>query len=519
MCDSYFRLCSAQRIGIPSSAREFDHTHQSLPFLRAARCRIAPALSPPPWHCAMSSIDTTDLIKNFKGDIVTPNRPDYGQAISRWAANAARKAKVVAFVKDNEDVTRALKFAQENRLPIAVRSGGHNAAGASSIQDGLVIDLSRHMNGVTVDPSKRLAYVGGGALWETVDKEGIKHGLATVAGTVNHTGVGGLTLGGGYGWLSASHGLALDNVVQAIVVTADGSILTVNEAENPDLYFAIRGGGGNFGVVTEFVLQLHPQRATVYAGSIIYPASAVEKLVAATEAWWKTVRDKESMLQIATVGPDGHPIFVVFPFYNGTEAEGRESFKRLLEAGPIADMSKVIPYEELNGLQNAMVNHGSGVYMKGVALKHLYLPAITKVHERVAEIMSGSVFRVVIIYEFFGLGKINAVSTTATAFRREKANNVLVSLFWDASEDRNGEARDLAHELCTLVTEGQTGMTTSEGLGYSNYDPDGTETRGTAAVVDKAKFVFGENYLRLQAIKRRYDPNNIFNKWFPIVPA
>ncbi|KAJ3514878.1 hypothetical protein NLJ89_g2101 [Agrocybe chaxingu] len=448
----------------------------------------------------MPAIDATNLVKDFEGDIVTPDHPDYAQAISRWAANAARKAKAVAFVKDNEDVARALKFAQENHLSIAIRSGGHNAAGASSVQDGLVIDLSRHMNGVMVDPSKRLAYVGGGALWETVDKEGIK-----------------LALGGGYGWLSAAHGLALDNVVQATVVTADGSILTVNDVENPDLYFAIRGGGGNFGVVTEFVLQLHPQRETVYAGSIIYPASAVDKLVAATEAWWKTVTDKEGMLQIATVGPDGNPIFVVFPFYNGTQAEGRESFKQLLEAGPIADASKVVPYEELNGLQVLFFVFSKFYYL--VDNQNAECDAIIKVHRRVAEIMSGGVFRVVVIYEFFGLGKINAVSTTATAFRREKANNALVSLFWDAFQDRHGEARGLAHELCALVTEGQSGMTTSEGLGYSNYDPDGTETKGTAAAVDKAKLVFGENYPRLQAIKKRYDPDNIFNKWFPIVPA
>ncbi|CAA7269963.1 unnamed protein product [Cyclocybe aegerita] len=460
----------------------------------------------------MSEIDTTKFAFDFKGDIITPGHPAYTTAISRRAQNAARKAKVVAFVKDNQDVVHALKFAQENKLPIAVRGGGHNAAGASSIEGGFVIYLSRYLNGARVDTSKKLAYVGGGAVWEAVDKAAIKHGLATVGGTVNHTGVGGLVLGGGYGWLTASYGLATDNLIQVTIVTADGSILTVNETENPDLYFAVRGGGGNFGVVTEFVLRLHPQRPTVYSGIVVYPAKAAEKLHEASEKWWKQAADDESMLKIVTVDPDGKAIIAVLPFYNGIEAEGRERFKGIIEAGLVKDMSKEIPYEELNSLQNPLAKHGSGVYMKGVALRRVHLPSFVKAHKRLAEIISGGVFRGAITYEFFGLKKVNAVPIDATAFRREMAGNVLINILWDVSQDRTEEARKLTHELCAIVLEGQQGISESESLGYSNYDHD-------TAISDKAKLVFGANYPRLQGIKKRYDPDNVFDRWFPITPA
>ncbi|KAJ3500168.1 hypothetical protein NLJ89_g9911 [Agrocybe chaxingu] len=460
----------------------------------------------------MSAAFASKLPRTFKGDFITPDHPEYAQAISRWAVNAARKARAVAFVKDNQDVVHILKLAKDNNLAVAVRGGGHHAFGASSVEDGLVIDLSRYLSGVRVDPSKKLAYVGGGAVWETVDKEGIKHGLATVGGTVNHTGVGGLILGGGYGWLSAAYGLAVDNLVQATIVTADGSVLTVNSTENADLFFAIRGGGGNFGVVTEFVLQLHPQRATVYSGTLIFPTFLSEKVVSATEKWHQTATEKESVLEVATVGPDGNAVVIVIPFYNGSEAEGREHFKDLLVAGPVADISREIPYEELNSLQNPLSGHGRGVYMKGSAFKHLHPPSFIKAHQRFAEIVKGGIFNGAIIYEFFGLKKINSVAQDTTAFRRVQSHNILITLTWDPTQDRTEEAKTLVEGLSVIATEGQENLTASDRLGYSNYDPE-------SAVGGKSKFIFGENYVRLQSIKKLYDPDNVFNKWFPIMPA
>ncbi|KAJ8475466.1 hypothetical protein ONZ45_g15592 [Pleurotus djamor] len=154
------------------------------------------------------------LTKDFSGDIVTPDHPEYTKAIARWAINAERKARIVAFVKDTKDIATAIKYARDNGLSLAIRGGGHSSFGASSAEDGLVIDLSRYFNTTRVDPENKLAYVGGGAVWATVDKAAIEHGLATVGGSVNHTGVAGLLLGGGYGWLSGLHGMTIDNLVQ-----------------------------------------------------------------------------------------------------------------------------------------------------------------------------------------------------------------------------------------------------------------------------------------------------------------
>lgn len=243
----------------------------------------------------------------IKGDIVTPDSPDYKAAIARWASNAERNAKIVAFVKDADDVAATLAFVRSTspRLPLAIRGGGHSSSGASSVENGLVIDLSRYCNSVRVDPENKLAYVGGGALWADVDREAIKYGLAGVAGTVSHTGVGGLTLGGGFGWLAAEHGLVVDNLVQVTLITADSQILTVNANSYPDLWWGIRGGGCNFGVVTEFVYRIHPQRKTVYGGVLIFTPDALDKLVPATAAWWERgPHEKEGMMQLMTVGPD-----------------------------------------------------------------------------------------------------------------------------------------------------------------------------------------------------------------------
>ncbi|KAF9057461.1 hypothetical protein BJ165DRAFT_1588692 [Panaeolus papilionaceus] len=472
-----------------------------------------------------TDLNIATLISNVQGDVVTPESVDYEKSIARWATNAQRRAKVIVFVKSDEDVADALKFAKVNNLSVAVRGGGHSPSGASSVQDGLVIDLSRHMNKAIVNPQTKTAAVGGGAVWEAVDKAAMEYGLATVGGTVNHTGVGGLILGGGFGYLSASYGLAIDNLVQAKIVTADGDMVTASKTENPDLFFAIRGAGGNFGVVTEFVLQLHPQRSKVYAGLLLYSPDKLESIVQATINWFASAGEREGMIQSLTVGPDGKPLIVLLVFYNGSDSEGRNAYKNFLDIGrtlpyrrkrrPMLDLTKEIPYEEVNTMQNPVAGPGRGVYMKGVAHKKPDYTSIKKAYDRVVEILQTGHFQGGVLYEYFPLTKINSVAPEETAFRREEALNVAVVLNWDPLVDRNDEARAFAHDLCNIIVGGQN-MSDTEILGYTNYDPDAS---GTDVTYDKARLSFGDNYPRLQAIKKRYDPRNIFNKWFPIVPA
>ncbi|EAU84314.1 FAD binding domain-containing protein [Coprinopsis cinerea okayama7 len=461
------------------------------------------------------------LSENIKGDIVTADHPEYPAAIARWATNAARKAKVVVFVKDPEDVAAALKHARENNLPVAIRGGGHNAAGASSVSDGMVIDLSRYLNKVRVDPDNRRGYVGGGCVWKDVDTEAIKYGLATVGGTVNHTGVAGLALGGGYGWLSGKYGLATDNLRQATVVTANGQILTANETQNSDLFWAIRGGGCNFGVVTEFVFELYPQRATVFGGFLVFAPPALESIIKATKVWWPTAREKSGMCQILTVGPDGRTVVVLLLFFNGSEEEGREEFNEFYKLGPIiADMAKEIPFEELNGLQNDMSEHGKGQYLKGVSQKSPDYPSMKKIMDKMDGIAQKK-FIPAVIYEYFPLHKVNSVPVHATAFRRETTPNVLLNFTWEGDKDRTDEARALAKDIIDDVVAGQVGLSNSEKFGYTNYDTDVAQidVLSSAGDTDRSKMAFASNYPRLQKLKKQYDPENTFNRWFPITPA
>ncbi|THV05381.1 FAD-binding domain-containing protein [Dendrothele bispora CBS 962.96] len=457
--------------------------------------------------------------EQFQGDFVTPKDPDYAKAISRWAKTAERNAAIVAFVKSSSDVTLALEYARKAQLPIAICGGGHSPAGASSIEEGLVIDLSRYINYSKVDPDKKLAYVGGGALWEAVDRTAIEHGLATVGGTVNHVRAHMLTIGGGYGWLSGMHGMAVDNLIQATVVTADGSTLTANEDENSDLFWAIRGGGSNFGVCTEFVFKLHPQRRTVYAGSIIYPFSALKDVVQTTESWRKNIPSMGGMIQFFTMGPDGQPALAITLFYNGSEAEGRSIFKDFFNLGPIADFTAEIPFEELNALQNDRTQHGSCIYQKGVAQSSLDYPSLKQAFDKVIELSSGNDdFGVVLVFEYFNLDQINSVSPSKTAFRRDPTNTILINFVWKENTPANLQrARAGAKELADIIgnPQAQLGVTKSQIQGYTNYGMSGM----IEAVTDKAQLVFGQNYPRLQQIKKKYDPTLIFCKWFPIKPA
>ncbi|KAH8091648.1 hypothetical protein BXZ70DRAFT_473549 [Cristinia sonorae] len=459
----------------------------------------------------MANLD--DFKAKFKGDIVTPRDADYEQALDRWAANAKRRAEVVAFVKDPADVALAIKYARDAGLRIAIRGGGHSAAGTSSSEGGLVIDLSRYLNNVRVDPGQKLAYVQGGANWKTVDEASIKHGLAGVAGTVNHTGVGGLTVGGGYGWLSGLYGLVIDNTVQMTIVTADGSILDANETQNADLFWGVRGGGSNFGVVTEFVFKLHPQRPKVFAGLLVFPPDKVEQIGAFADEWWANVKPDEGMV-IGVSRALGNPAIVALIFVNDSEAEGRKRLKKLFDIGPVVDQAKEIPYEELNAITNPMAEWGACYYFKGVLLSNT--PAgdlnITK-HQRFLDITARMPDHTVsIMHEYFPHAKINSLPADATPYRRDLPGNALIVIQWKENTPENAiKAKEAAHALAELAPEGEA---------YGNYTPDSDALPVAGAVsADKTKLLYRDNYPRLQAIKKNYDPNMVFNQWHTIVPA
>ncbi|KAF5362017.1 hypothetical protein D9756_002634 [Leucocoprinus leucothites] len=423
------------------------------------------------------------------GDVVTPGHPDYANSLHRWAINSEKNAAVVVFAKDAADVSKAILFAKENSLPIAIRCGG------------LVIDLSRHLNGVRVDPGKKLAYIGGGALWETVDKEAIKHGLATVGGTVNHTGVGGLILGGGFGWLSGEYGLAIDNLVQVTLVSANGSVHVANETENSDLFFGVRGGGCNFGVVTDI------------RGPVIFPGSFLEKIIDFAKDWYANIGEKEAMLMITAAEPNGTTIpltwgdnfesmVVCNVFYNGSEEEGRAKYKKLYDLKPYGPSPR----------RHILERH---------CTQRSRLEPIAKAHEKVIEIVKGGKFIANAIYEWIPLKKINSVPANKTAYRRIPTPNCLINIGWPGgthSAEKVDEARPLARQIAVCVAGGESKLKDVKSQGYTNYDPEGV-LGDKDEVKDKAALAFGDNYPLLQKIKKKYDPENVFNRWFAITPA
>ncbi|TFK28994.1 FAD binding domain-containing protein [Coprinopsis marcescibilis] len=424
----------------------------------------------------MAANSFQSFIQRITGDVITPEHSSYIASIARWATNAQRTAKAVVYAKNTNDIVAAIAFAKENKLLFAICGGGHNASGASSAEDGIVVDLSRYLNGVRINAEERLGYAGGGALWRNVDEEAIKYGLAAVGGTVNH----GLTVGGGYGWLSGQYGLALDNLQQATVVTADGSVRTASENENSDLFWAIRGGGSNFGVVAEFVFRLHPQRRKIFAGTALYPLDKVEALIETTKRWWPNIKEHEGMFQAAFSDPEGNTFMQAVFFYNGSEDEGRKNFKAFFDIGPLTDTTNEIPYEEMNAIQNHILDHGKGYYVKGFAQKEPDY-AIAKAGE----------FSLTCLYEYFPLEKINSVPVASTAFRRMASQNIL-------GMDKSQKARELMNEVFNTIISPAQLVPEQDKVGYVNYVATGAERQ-----LERAHQSFGPNLPRLREVKKK----------------
>src|SRR4051812_21739565 len=249
-----------------------------------------------------------ELRDAVRGEIVTPSDAGYAEASKIWnGAHDGREPALVIHCTGAADVIEAVGFARSHDLPIAVRGGGHSIAGFSSCDGGVVIDLSP-MSTVRVDPEARRATVGGGAVWADVDHETQAHALATTGGLVSTTGVGGFTLGGGIGWLMRKHGLACDNLVAADVVTADGQFVRASGTENPELLWGLRGGGGNFGIVTQFELALHPVGPLVYAGPIFYRGDDAAALLRRFRSWAETAPDDVTALVSLATAPPLPPI-------------------------------------------------------------------------------------------------------------------------------------------------------------------------------------------------------------------
>ncbi|APA13723.1 hypothetical protein sscle_11g084930 [Sclerotinia sclerotiorum 1980 UF-70] len=438
----------------------------------------------------------------------------YDEGIARWSRAAEKKAALVVFPTTSEDVSKIVLFAKEHKFEFAVVGGGHGSSGASSTHNGLSINLSK-MRNVIVDPVTKSARCQGGCLWSDVDTAAFAHGLAAVGGTVNHTGIGGLTLGGGFGYLTPKYGLVIDNLLEAEVVLADGRIVTCSEYQEPDLFWAIRGAGIGFGVATSFTYRLHPQPNRVWGGLLIFPREKLEAIVSFANTIMTLVEERAFLLLgIAAPPPAFQPAILIPVFYNGTEAEGRAYYKALLDLEPIANTTKEMDYVEVNSMINEPMVHGFRRNMKGAAcMLPLTYPFAAEIFSETEKFFNETpdAKHTLVVFEYVPFGKILQVGQQDTAFANRGAyGNLLLGAGWE-QEETDQKCREWCRmmaqkakvELERRLKEG-TDEITKDGVGaYSNYD--GANHEG-------GRLVYGVNYPRLAELKKKYDPENLFSK-------
>jgi FAD/FMN-containing dehydrogenase len=401
------------------------------------------------------------------------------------------------------DGVAAIRFAREHVLLGAVRSGGHGVGGHALCDGGLVIDLSP-MKGIRVDPAARTARAEAGVLWGELDRETQLHGLATVGGIVTHTGIAGLTLGGGIGWLMRKHGATVDNLLSVDLVTAEGELLLASGDENPELFWGVRGGGGNFGIVTSFEYRLHPVGPVVLAGPVFHHLEDAREVLGFYRDFIATAPDELTTIFELSVAPPvpflpedvhGKPIVMVGACYAGAPEDGIDVVRPLKELGkPIVDLLEPKPYTALQSMFDPSVPHGWHRYWKSVELPPLTDTTIDTLVERAAAQTSPKSYCIV-----FQLGgALGRVAEDETAFgQRGAAHNVNINAVW-TEDDPEGErhvawARDFFSAM----------QPHAGGRVYVNFlGEEGTE---------RVRQAYGERqYERLVELKRAYDPTNFF---------
>ncbi len=453
-----------------------------------------------------------DLRMGIGGTVLAPGDEGFDDAIRLWNGMISRRPALVVRCAGNADVIAAIAYAREHGLPVSVRGGGHNVAGNALSEDGLVIDLSA-LNHVRVDLERRTVRAGGGAVLADVDRETQAFGLATPLGAVPRTGIGGLTLHGGLGFLTRRLGLSCDNLIAADVVTADGRLLQVDEETHPDLLWALRGGGGNFGVVTSFEYRLHSVGPEVFVVMTLYPADA-------TRAGLHVFRElmpsaPEELMALAILWSAGHeepipeawqgkPVFVVVACWSGPLEEAEQATRALREiAVPVVDLSGPMPFLVAQQLFDPEYPDGRRYYWKSLYVPDLDEP-IVEVLEREAA-RRPSPLSSVDVWALGGAMRREPAGGSAFA-RRDDPFLIGIESNWDDPDDDQsnlGWARALFTELAELAPGGTY-------LNFPGFVEEGDEL---------LRATYGAGYARLQELKAAYDPDNFFRSNFNIAAA
>jgi FAD/FMN-containing dehydrogenase len=458
---------------------------------------------------ALDEAAVQDLATRVRGKLIGPGDADYEQARQVYNGMIDRRPALIAHCADVADVIASVNFAREQKLPLAIRGGSHNGPGLSMVDDGLVIDLSG-MKSVRVDPVARTARVEGGAVWGDVDHATHAFGLATPSGFISSTGVGGLTLGGGIGYLARAHGLTIDNLLAVDMVLADGSVVTASADDHPDLFWAVRGGGGNFGVVTSFLYQLHPI-STVYGGPMMWPLEQAADLLRFWRDFILTAPENiNGWFGFAAVPPGppfpeelhGKTVCVIVWCYTGELDKAEEVFKPIRGFGtPVVDFAGPIPWPALQSMFDALFPAGMQWYWKADFFTELSDKAID-LHTKYGTQLP-TMFSTMHLYPINGAAHRPATGDTAFSFRDASFAEVIVGVDPDpANNERMIQwAKDYWMALHPY----------SAGGGYINMMMDEGE--------ENVRNAYRDNYARLALIKAKYDPENLFSVNQNIKPA
>ena len=455
----------------------------------------------------MSDFETAvgNLRSGFHGEVFTPRDNGYDSARAVWNAMIGRRPGLIARCRGAGDVIGAVKFARAQGLPVAIRGGAHNVAGHAVCDDGVMIDLSL-MRSVRVDPDARRADVEGGAIWADVDRATQAFGLVTPGGLISDTGVAGLTLSGGIGWMRARHGLSIDNLMAADVVTANGELVHSSDTENPDLIWALRGGGGNFGVVVKFEFALHPMGPEVMFAAPIYPFSVGPEPIRFWRDFLASNSDRvASLCEFSTVPESedfpkehwGEKVYTLACVYNGDAAEGEAVLNPLRELAPlVTDFSGRMNYTDVQQLFDTLIPFGDyRSYWKARYLSNLSDEMIDLAMLTAKAAPSDNT-----ISSLWNFGGATAeVPADATAFG-DRSMGWMYSLdaIWSAPAD---DDNNIAWSRKGWSAAAPFAQENRAYLNFPGHGEDGEELTREA---------FGSNYTRLAQIKAKYDPQNIF---------
>ncbi|MBA3497485.1 MAG: FAD-binding oxidoreductase [Gemmatimonadales bacterium] len=446
-----------------------------------------------------------DALRKFeaalRGEVLRAGHPGYDPARALYNAMIDRHPALIVRCRESSDVLRALEFARSHHLLVAVRGGGHNVAGKALCDDGMVIDLSG-MKRIQVDPAARTARAEAGLTWGEFDRETQEHGLATTGGFISTTGIAGLTLGGGLGWLMRKHGLACDNLRSVEIVTADGQVRTADATENPDLFWAVRGGGGNFGIVTSFEYRLHPV-GQMLAGVVFFPLEQAEAALRFYRDLMTTAPDEVMAYAVFLTSPEGARMLAIPVCYVGP-LESAEQILRPLRshASVAADLVRPMTYREIQSMFDAGFPSGRLNYWKSSFLRELSDEGIATLVAHFTAVPSG--FSAVAIEPFGGVVARVGREETAFAHRHARYSLVIVSMWTDPAESAANIrwTREFWNAMQPFFSEAV----------YVNYLDTDDADRVQAAYDPRT-------YRRLQLVKERYDPGNFFRVNQNIGPA